>query len=248
MTTKVTDLLQGVRNCPPDTIPVSCSNCTVMGRKNAHVRNSLKPRCAEPNFMGRAVLKGVNDVGFVHGDMRMIMHFPSAPPLHCVCGRKDFKIVVSQEDRFHFPIICFKCECGREKSIIVFAKNVDLTEPWVSEEIAEEECAPRSDIKSVYGSAVTCSCKRHYFSVLYEQRGFSFNPSEGPTMKLRCRVCGKWKKIILRGGIDVTLPWLSEEMREREREVVVRHDPNLCPDSRRFGEEEVVFVVVLEEG
>ena len=247
MDSKVNDFFQGIRNCPADIIPVQCSNCTVMDRRSSNFRNSHKPRCAEPNFKGMTVLKGVNDGGFNHENIRIALYPPCAPPFHCVCGRKDFKIVVLQKDRYHFPIIRFMCECGREKPIIVFAKEVELAAPWISAKTAGREYDLRPDAKSMYGSAISCSCRRHYFSVVYERKGFSFFPIEGPTMILVCRACGKWKKIILHAEIDASLPWLSRETSGREHEMVVRADPNLCPDSRVSGDEEVVIVVALEE-
>lgn len=247
METKVSDLLQGTRNCPPDIIPVQCSNCTVIDRRNDRFRNACKPRCAEPNFVGPAVLKGVNDGGFDHQNIRFALHTPFAPPFYCVCGRKDFRIVASKKDRLHFPAMRFKCDCGREKPIIVFAKDIDLAEPWVSEKTARRYYDLKPDTKSTYDRAMTCSCKRHYFSVLYEKSGYSFYPNEGPAAVLECRACGRWKKILLRAEIDASLPWVSKEMEEWQDEIVVRCSSDLCPDIRKLGDEETVFVVMMEE-
>ncbi|KKU36335.1 MAG: hypothetical protein UY31_C0022G0009 [Candidatus Wolfebacteria bacterium GW2011_GWE1_48_7] len=248
MPPKVSDFLQGVRNCPPEIIPWQCGNCSVMDRRNDQYRDSLKPRCAEPNFRGNAVLKGVNDKGgFDHENIRIALNPSFAPPFYCVCGKSTVMVTFMQIDKWHFPQMKLSCTCGRSKTIIVNTKNTDLAGPWIGMHSRRDEFDLDPDVNARYGQALSCRCGRKRLRVYYERGGVAFFPREGETIVLYCSRCRQWKKIIIGTDIDASDPWLCAEMQERRVEIIVRISADMCPDVRKPGEGETVFVVPLVE-
>jgi hypothetical protein len=245
MPSKVSDFLQGVRNCPPEIIPYHCSNCSIQDTRNNQFRNPLKPRCAEPNFAGRAVLEGVNDKGFDHENILFAFNPASSPPFYCVCGRHEFKITFSQIDKWHFPLVALVCNCGRSKTIIIHTSQINLTGAWMGQKTRKGEWESPPDTRSAFGTPIVCGCKKKTLSLYYERSGFAFYPAEGETILLGCSRCRRSKKIILHADIDASEPWLSTETTEGRGDIVVRTTTEMCPDVRVPGEQETLFVLPL---
>lgn len=245
MTSKVTDFLQGVRNCPPNIVPHQCSNCSVQDGRADRFRDPHKPRCAEPNFAGRAVLQGVNDSGFNHENILIALHPSSSPPFYCVCGRHEFAITFSQIDKWHFPQIVLACRCGRSKTIIVHTNSIDLTGAWMGRKTRVSEWELPRDTRSVMGAPIVCNCKRRSLAMFYERKGVAFFPQEGETILIGCNGCKRAKKVILRADIDASEPWVCMEIVRRKAMMLVRTSTDVCPDLPDTDETERVFVVPL---
>lgn len=246
MTSKVTDFLQGVRNCPPNIIPYHCSNCSVQDGRGDRFRDPRKPRCAEPNFAGRAVLEGVNDKGgFNHENILIALHPSSSPPFYCVCGKYEFAITFSQIDKWHFPQVVLACRCGRSKTIIVHANRIDLTGAWVGQKTHGSEGELPQDLRATMGSPIVCNCKKKLLMLFYERGGLAFFPREGETILIGCNRCKRAKKVILRADIDASEPWICMETVRRKSLMLVRTSTDMCPDIPNTDETERVFVVPL---
>ena len=202
----VSDLVQGVRNCPPSIIPGKCAWCPVLNRRTKEFRkeNSRKPRCAEPNFNlpGVVGIKNVDDVPFHHENMYNIFITPPyrhEPEYFCVCGKSRFLISFSQQDKFHFPQMLLKCICGRSKKIVILDGYSMLAKPG----------EPDLPLKCVL-------CQSCLKKVYYLERGTSFFPAEGPTICLVCSKCKSATKHSIK-GVDDGEPWLYEKGPEREK-------------------------------
>lgn len=242
----VSDFLQGVRNCPTEIIPRQCSNCSIMDRRNGQFRNPLKPRCAEPNFAGEAVLEGVNDKGgFDHANILVALNMASSPPFYCVCGRYEFKVIFSQVDKWHFPQVMLACNCGRGKTIIMHTDRIDLTGAWMGQKTRKSEWELSRDIRFVMGAPIVCNCRKKSLVMFYERRGVAYFPSEGETILLGCSGCKRAKKIILRADVDASEPWINIETVRRKDLIVVRASTDMCPDKPLTEEPEKRFVIPL---
>lgn len=250
MASNVTDFLQGMHNCPPGIVPGWCSNCSLKDElRSGFRRNPLKPRCAEPNFMGSAVLQGVNDGGFNHENILMAFYPSRAPAFHCVCGRSDHEAIFAQESKYHFPQLVLRCACGRSKKIILhldFGKHA-LGESWISFRLQRNEYDLPPDDRSKMGEGIACRCGSKRVRVYYQRNGYEHFPVEGETVLLQCarKKCGRCKKVHVHGGIDMSEPWLNEETEVKRSEITVRTSTDVCPDERAPGEPEKVFVIPL---
>lgn len=238
----INDYLQGIRNCPPQIIPVACAGCNILDRRANSVRKYPgKPRCSEPNFLGPAALKGVNDKGFDHANAFVVFynHLCFMPKYHCVCGKDYFRVKFNQSDKFHFPTMILSCICGREKTIIILSNRTDLRSPWLNKRNLRMEFDLR-DEKSVFDKTIECICGSEKMGFYFEKNGFSFYPSEGSTIGLSCKKCKRGKKIFI-DAIDDTEPWLFHGDRLVGEKIIVRKSPADCPDLI-IGEEKMFLV------
>ncbi len=245
MISRVTDYFQGIRNCSSEIIPFHCAGCVRLDRRPDDYRNSLKPRCPEPNFLGTAVLEGLNDRPFDHQNINNVLYWQThfTPPFHCICGKHHFQIEFQKVDKFHYPIAKLTCKCSREKQLILFAKEVNLSGPWLSKRIRIADKYDLYDLpedkNNFLGKSIECACGRNFFEVYFENSGFSFFPHEGGTLALCCKRCKKLKKIFV-NEIDETEPWILIGRDVKVEEILVRHSQDQCPDVRQKGEKELV--------
>jgi len=207
---KITDFCQGIFNCPPDLINSGhCSYCPNVDSRPDNIRQFLnKPRCPEPNFYYFMRLKGVNDKGFDHENIRPLLYFHlnKNPEYFCVCGNDEFKIIFKQKDKFSFPIAELLCKCGRQKIIIIHSENLYLGDSFKKRPLRRRRY--EEDKECNFDKVVKCRCGNQGLIICYNQRGFEFYPQEGPIIALGCKKCNRSKKINIK-GVDDTEPWLK---------------------------------------
>lgn len=241
---KISDFLQGARNCPVKIIPSKCAWCTLIDMRPSDTRKDiglkLKPRCPEPNFDNMVLIEKFTHGGFHHENMNNLYWTKMfAPPFHCVCGRSYFRIEFQKPDKFHYPLAVLKCRCGRKKKIIFLDGNVYLNGHWLNK---KRIGAPD---KIVLNKNIVCVCGKISFQFCFERRGFSYFPIEGPTAVLACK-CRRFKKIRV-DDIDASEPWVLKNTADKNKKITVRIKLSQCPDIILPDGKEKIYLATLED-